>query len=266
MLRLPVESWFEAIFLRHSQRKYSLEIPRNEVVERLDKVCTEFRPFPGARAYLVKEPADNVFKGIIGSYFKITNAPYYITLIGNMRAPNVQAITGYLGEGIILEATALGLNTCWVGGFYRRETVMKQVELQDHEHVLGITPIGYSMREGDRVGKSSKQYRRKDLDKLVAHGDVRVGSWVESSLKAARIAPSAANRQPWRFRINEDSITVSSDKKRRGFGVSKRLDCGIAMLHVELGARAAGVGGSWDFLPHPGVATYRVDQTDNLSE
>lgn len=73
-----------------------MEKPRSEVVENLDDVCTEFRPFPGARAHLVREPADNVFKGIIGSYYKITDAPRYIALIGDMRAPNVQAITGYL--------------------------------------------------------------------------------------------------------------------------------------------------------------------------
>lgn len=265
-MRIPVETWLEAIFLRHSQRKYSSEIPRSEVVKKVAEVCEEFRPFPGARANLVLEPADGVFKGIIGSYFKITDAPHYIALIGDMRVPNVQAITGYMGEGIILEATALGLNTCWVGGFFQRDTVMKQVDLQDHERILGITPIGYSLNEDDRVGRSSKPYRRKELGKLVAHGDVPVGSWVESALNAARVAPSAANRQPWRFRIDKDSITVSSDKKRTGFGVSRRLDCGIAMLHVELGARISGMGGSWEFLAHPGVAAYRINQTDNLSE
>ncbi len=258
-MHLPVESWFEAIFLRHSQRKYSTKIPRNEVVKKVADVCEEFRPFPGARASLVLEPADGVFKGIIGSYFKITGAPHYVAFIGNMRVPDVQTITGYLGEGIVLEATALGLNTCWVGGFFRREQVREQVEIQNHERVLGITPIGYSLREEDRVGRSSKQFRRKEASKLVEYGDIPAESWVESALSAARIAPSAANRQPWKFGIDEDSITVSVDKKREGFGVSRRLDCGIAMLHIELGARVAGAGGRWEFLTHPEVAKYRVD-------
>ena len=59
-------------------------------------------------------------------------------------------------EGVILEATALGLNTCWVGGFYRRDGVLKQVNLEGAERILGITPIGYSKDETDRVGVSSK--------------------------------------------------------------------------------------------------------------
>ncbi|MHA2135525.1 MAG: nitroreductase family protein [Candidatus Thorarchaeota archaeon] len=256
----PVDSWYEAIFLRHSQRKYSGEVPEDRVVEGLAKVCTTFRPFPGARAVLVREPANDVFKGAIGPYFyKVTEAPYYIAFIADMNAPNIQAITGYLGEGVILEATSLGLNTCWVGGFFHRDAVIKQIELQSDERVLGITPFGYSKEESDRVGLSSKRYRRKDLSKLILSGEADDDSWIKSALDAVKIAPSAANRQPWRFQIDDDSITVSVDNKRREFRVSRRLDCGIAMLHLELGALVNGVKGGWKFLEHPGVARYRIE-------
>ena len=40
--------------------------------------------------------------------------------------------------------------------------------------------------------------------------------------------------------------------------ISRRLDCGIAMLHFELGVRAAGLSGSWEFLPPPDVARFRL--------
>ena len=207
----------------------------------------------------MRDPANDVFKGAIGSYFfKVTEAPYYIAFIANMSAPNIQAITGYLGEGVILEATALGLNTCWVGGFFRRESVMKQINLQNDERVLAITPIGYSKEEADRVGVSSKRYRRKNLDKLVVSGKVGDNRWVKSALEAVRIAPSAANRQPWRFKISDNSIIVSANSKREGIGVSRRLDCGIAMLHTELGALVTGVKGNWEFLEYPDVAIYKI--------
>jgi len=176
-----------------------------------------------------------------------------------MTVPNIQAITGYLGEGVILEATSLGLNSCWVGGFYRRESVLKQIDIQDDERVLAITPIGYSKEEANRVGVSSKRYRRKDIDKLVTSGNVSDNEWVKTALEAVRIAPSAANRQPWRFQIRDDSIIVASNKQREGFRVSRRLDCGIAMLHLELGALVSGVKGSWEFLEHPDVASYRIN-------
>ena len=255
---VPVDSWYDAIFLRHSQRKYSGEVPKDEVTRRIERVCTEFRPFSGARAVLVREPANDIFKGAVGPYIlRVTEAPYYIAFVANMNAPDIQAITGYLGEGVILEATSLGLNTCWVGGFFRRDAVLKQIDLHGDERVLAITPVGYSKEKSDRVGASSKRYRRKSLDKLIVGGKLDDNKWIKSALEAARIAPSAANRQPWRFQISNDSIAVLANNRREGFGVSRKLDCGIAMLHLELGALAAGGKGSWEFLEYPGVARYK---------
>ncbi|MBM3310011.1 MAG: nitroreductase, partial [Candidatus Aminicenantes bacterium] len=80
--------------------------------------------------------------------------------------------------------------------------------------------------------------------------------WPLKALEAARLAPSATNRQPWRFEVGDGSITVRIDGGREGGRFSKRLDCGIAMLHLELGARAAGVDGRWVFLPAPAVARF----------
>jgi nitroreductase len=256
-MEIPVDSWYDAIFLRHSHRKYSGEVPNDEVTTKLEKVCNDFRPFSGARAVLVKDSGKDVFKGAVGEiFYKVTQTPYYIVFSGDMDAPNVQSITGYLGEGIILEATALGLNTCWVGGFYRRDGVLKQVNLEGGERILGITPIGYSKNEADRVGVSSKQYRRENLEKIVAIGDIDGEKWIRTAIEAARIAPSAGNRQPWRFEIGDDSVTVSSNSKRKDFRVSRRLDCGIAMLHLELGALSYGVHGEWEFLDYPRVGRY----------
>lgn len=259
-VQLPVETWYDALFLRRSQRKYSGEIPDERATSKIEKLCTDFRPFTGSRAVLVTEPANDVFKGAVGPYFfKVTEAPYYIAFIADMKAPNVQSITGYLGEGIILEATYLGLNTCWVGGFFRRDSVMRQVTLQRDERVLAITPVGYSKDSADRVGAMPIKYRRKNLNKLVIGENSNKNKWIKSALDAARIAPSATNRQPWRFQTSDDSITISSDSNREGFGVSRKLDCGIAMLHLELGARYAGAPGSWEFLKFPHVAKYRIN-------
>lgn len=259
-MEIPAESWHNAIFLRHSQRKYSGNMPDEKVTSRIEDVCSDFTPFPGVRSVLVREPANDVFKGAIGPYiYNVTEAPYYIAFIADMSAPNIQAIAGYIGEGVILEATALGLNTCWVGGFFRRDAVVKQIDIQENEQVLAITPIGYSMEEKDRVGKSDKPYRRKSFDKLISRGKIGDNKWVKSALEAAKIAPSAANRQPWRFEINDDSITVSANSKRKGIGVSRGLDCGIAMLHLELGALVNGVNGDWKFLDYPEVARYKIN-------
>jgi hypothetical protein len=72
---------------------------------------------------------------------------------------------------------------------------------------------------------------------------------------AARIAPSAMNRQPWRFTLDGGALRVAYDGAD-ALPTSKRLDCGIAMLHAELGAAGEGVGGSWELLTEPDVACF----------
>ena len=64
------------------------------------------------------DPGKDVFRGIVGSYGRIDNAPAYVAFIGDIYSSHVQEAVGYTGEGIILEATALDLGTCWVGGLF----------------------------------------------------------------------------------------------------------------------------------------------------
>jgi len=82
--------------------------------------------------------------------------------------------------------------------------------------------------------------------------------WVGICLEAARLAPSASNRQPWGFDVQEDGITVFVRTGGREFNVSKRLDCGIAMLHLEVAAADSGCMGGWEFLPSPRVAKFKI--------
>ena len=81
--------------------------------------------------------------------------------------------------------------------------------------------------------------------------------------EAARLAPSAVNRQPWRFNVETNSITVSVNTPRREYGLSKRLCCGIAMLHIEVAALSCGASGSWTFLEPPLVARFDTRQQGN---
>jgi hypothetical protein len=48
------------------------------------------------------------------------------------------------------------------------------------------------------------------------------------------------------------------DAPKDGRRYPKRLDCGIAMLHIELGALAGGTTGVWTRLPAPDVARFEA--------
>jgi len=218
-------------------------------------------PFPNARSCLVTESVKGVFRGIVGSYGKIKDTLAFIAFIGNMDSASVQEEVGYTGEGVILEATALGLNICWVAGFFKPESVASLVEIKSNERVLAVTPVGYARRfeslEEKLMTGFGRTHRRLPVSRLIS--GLRQGAlpeWVRASIQAARLAPSAMNRQPWGFDVEDGSIIVYVRTGGPEFSVSKRLDCGIAMLHIEVAAMSCGVRGEWQFLKAPQVARF----------
>ncbi len=71
----------------------------------------------------------------------------------------------------------------------------------------------------------------------------KLPEWQKCAVEAGRLAPSARNVQPWEFDVLKDSIQVACVSRNFGYGA---LDCGIAMLHIEVGAAHCGVYGSWE--------------------
>jgi nitroreductase len=166
---------------------------------------------------LVTESPEPLYKGIIGPYGKIKGAPSFIAFIGDMDGPNVQEQIGYTSEGIILEAEAMHVATCWVGGFYRKDIVASLINMKQTEEVLGITPIGYAMKRQATTERLitgfGLTHRRKSLP-TIATGlkEADWSVWIKAALEAARLAPSAGKHQPWRFHIEPNSILITVNK------------------------------------------------------
>lgn len=261
-MELPFSRWYPAISRRRSRRRFdSTRDIEVDVLAGLRTVCAEFRPFRHARAVLVTESPDKVFTGAVGPYGKVKDAPAFVAFIGNMSGRYVQEQVGYTGEGIILEATALQLDTCWVGGFFRPDVVASLTEIAEDERVLAVSPVGYAKADQpleERVMTGFGRTRRRKPLSTLATGlkMTEWPEWVRVALEAARLAPSAINRQPWRFDVEPGNITVSVRSTGPEFGISKRLDCGIAMLHIEVAAMTCGVRGQWDFLQPSKVAQF----------
>jgi len=264
-MEIPFSRWHAAIPVRRSRRRYK-PIPLEPAqLAQLQTVCREFRPYPQARAEMITKPPDEVLRGIVASYGKIKGAQALIAFIGDTDERYVNEKIGYTGEGIVLEATAMGLGTCWVGGslFFRRGLAESIVGAGKNERVFAVTPVGYAVRElslGERVQTAFGMFhRRKPLAEMVLGlGEKQWPDWIKSALEAARLAPSAVNRQPWRFYVERNSITISVDSSLLEWGISKRLDCGIAMLHIEVAALDSGVKGRWELLEAPQVARFTV--------
>jgi nitroreductase len=263
-MQIPFSVWHDAISKRRSIRQYAPKPVESADLEAMRRVCAEFRPFESARAVVVADAPEGMYWGIPGGYGKIKGATSLVVFVGNMERPDVQQAVGYTGEGIILEATALGLATCWVGGLFWPKKAAAVADAAPNERVLAVSPFGHarvgSSLEEKAMSRFGRNWQRRPLGDLVTGlAENERPAWMKAALEAARLAPSAMNRQPWRFRVDKTSITVSAESALNPTKlVSKRLDCGIAMLHIEIGALSSGVKGSWELLESPQVARFVI--------
>ena len=109
-----------------------------------------------------------------------------------------------------------------------------------------------------KVGKSDQ---RKDWSELFFEGEfekplseAQAGVYAYP-LEMLRLAPSAANKQPWRI-VRKDGafhfFRVGNPKSKYPFDL-QRLDVGIGACHFHLAAQERGLSGAFTYLPSPDV-------------
>jgi hypothetical protein len=263
MARMDVKAeWYDMIPRRISRRRFDGRPVSGEQRERLEELCAS----PGVdeaptRALLVDDPGQQLFTGLVGGYGKVAGTPLAAAFVG--RAANgdvpeeVQDAAGHLGEAFILEATRLGLGTCWIAGSFDKAAAAGLLGLGHDEQVVAVTPLGYPTAQqpgGERLLRTLvKASARLSVEKLAPGILDGWPDWAVSAVQAARLAPSGANRQPWRFRLDGGALVMGRAEKLYW---TAPIDFGIARLHVELGAQHAGATGAWTRLPAPDVAVF----------
>lgn len=185
---------------------------------------------PGAEMTLLPLPAD-VFTDLTGCRMAAA-----VMVTGDSWLHRLNA--GVIGEAFVLEATAMGLGTCWVGGSFRRE------------RVAGLIPPGRTLLCLIAVGPSAAPLiapatRRRMAPEQLCRGSWR--QWPEQLIRAATLvqqAPSGMNQQPWAL-----MMTPTGDFALDA-PVRSALDAGIALLHAEL---ALTTPHAWRFCDAPGA-------------
>jgi len=250
-------AWYDGIRGRMSRRRFDGSPVAPEALGRLQIMCREFQPRPLARLALVEAAPPELFTGLVGSYGAIKGALSAALFIAS---EDGQLDAGYTGEALILEATRLGVDTCWLAGSFGKDLAQTLVDLDPGERVVAVTPLGRAaanIRLGERVVRGSvRAGARKPIEELAPTVTTEQWpAWAMTAVEAARLAPSGRNGQPWRFRI-EDGVLVMSGIPDPYWTAS--FDYGIAMLHVDLGALKAGATGAWETgLETPDVARFR---------
>lgn len=260
ILETRASAWTDAIFVRRSRRLFDGRPADTDAVAVLADMAERFRPFDDARVVVVPASPEDLFTGVIGSYGRVAGAVSAMLFLGSGTAVGRDNHVGYVSEALMLEATALGLASCWVGGGIRRPVALALTPLGADERVFGASPLGVSLPETTVLGRPRREVRTLDRRKSIATIAPGAGDgwpdWARRAVEHAQWAPSAMNRQPWRFAYEDGGLVVRVAGAEVAPHISLRLDAGIAMLHLELGARTEGVLGTWTDLKGRDIARF----------
>lgn len=261
----------EVIKNRRSVRTYRPEALSDDVKKMLrDYAAGITGPFaPKVRLELVESAADdNKAGGKIGTYGVIKGAQDFIAGIVETGEMDFEQF-GYVMEKLILYATSLGLGTCWLGGTFKKNEIVKMLGLRDKEVVPAISPVGYPADKESAVealmrfaagSKHRKPWQDLFYIRSSSKAEVRLTIEYTSALEAVRLAPSASNKQPWRI-IKNDGDFHFYVKPSKGYAAMQRIDMGIAMCHFEMVLQEYGITGSW-VRQNPGSKTA---ESENLN-
>lgn len=207
----------EAMRGRHSVRRYTdrrIEDPVKSLLQETIDACNS----EGGLRFQLFTDSPGAFDGILSAGFK--NVDNYVALVRKASEPDERV--GYYGERVVLRAQQLGLRTCWVGLSYSKRRC--KAEVADDEKLVCMLAIGY----GEDDGTAHKSRPADILGRC--EGDAP--EWFARGIEAVMLAPSAMNRQRFRFTLLEDG-RVRAETSR---GPYSDVDLGIAKLHFEIGA------------------------------
>lgn len=270
--QMPTADWAAAIVARRSSRTFDGRPVDGPSLNHLEQFCFGLPGGKTARINVLPDVPKGLFTGIVGGYGRVVKAPSALVMIGSMDDPAVQESMGYLGEAALLEATSLGVDTCWIGGFFDKNVAREVTNLSPGESILAVSPLGYRQNKARRGERFLKQvvraHKRRPIEEIaVGFDEAKWPAWAAEGVRLLRVAPSAVNRQPWSISLIADGESQAGGQDARGAilsvvrrgiegNVSRRMDCGIAMLHFEVGARLMGASGRWETLEEPQVARY----------
>jgi nitroreductase len=256
----------EVIRSRHSCRSFNNDpIARSlkkELLSRFEKLPRA--PFGGAMRLVISDIEDKRKGPALGTYGVIRGAKtYLIGAIGGASC-NVLPDFGYCFEWAILQATELGLGSCWLGGTFKRDAFSEAAQMNPGELVAAVSPLGTPSEKlslldrglrfvaGSRARKPWEElFFTSEGEKLRPLDESRAGNYAVP-LEMLRLAPSASNRQPWRIVRREAGYDFYL-KRTPGYRALtpvdlQLLDIGIGMAHFELAASETGLKGEWSSL------------------
>lgn len=212
----------EAITARHSVRQYLDQPIEPEKRREIDAMIAACNAESGLHIQAIYDDAA-CFPALLAHYGMFRNAKNYLALVGSTATPDLRGICGYYGQKLVLAMQQMGLNTCWIGGSYKRKKT--GAELAPEEELVCIIAMGYGETQG-------KPRRSKPMDKLCNVPEDEMPKWFRHGMMAAQLAPTALNQQKFFIRLEGNSVTVTATKKN----AMAEIDRGIVRCQFEAGS------------------------------
>ena len=239
------EQWIEAIDNRDSRRTYREEQLKESDISSVLNLIQQINNEIKLNIQFIQD-GKKAISGFTASYGMITGVSSFIALVANKNIENYKQKIGYYGEMLVLEATSLGLGTCWIGGTYKKEECKKHININDDEELVCIIAVGYVDEELSIKEKLVEKLNKKDAkleDMIIPNGNA-ITSWMKKGVMFAIKSPSALNKKPFAYKIEDNKIKAVVTKSNHGY---EDIDLGISMLHFNLGAYTEGYKGDWKY-------------------
>lgn len=218
---------YEAILCRRSIRKFT----RDKISEKLLQQIKTFSMKATAlneQIGVEVEIIDNTQRKIPVKGFGKLEAPYYLVFYSE-EAKGYERNAGYIMEQIVLYMTEKGLGCCYWGS--------GKLGPAGKNNKKRVMAIAFGCADG-KLYREASMAKRLPLSELCIFKE-EVSEQIKTVLKAARLAPSALNSQPWRFIVYSDKIYIFSKKDlvtMKSLHSMREISLGIMLSHIMLAA------------------------------
>ncbi len=233
---MDYEKYRQAINLRMSCRKFTGSPITEADLDKLRALVCAYNEESGLSMQLIiGDPAPFDAKQAMGLF---QGSAGYLALIGKTNDPNRMEKEGYFGERFVLEATSMGLGTCWVASSFDKDkskAAARDDETFDIAIVFGKGEQKLSIRE--KIVRTYLGTNHRTQEDIAPDAQF-APDWFKNGIEAVMKAPSTKNTKPFSFSFENGTATA----KTVGNHERVKVDLGIAKLHFEVGAG----GGRWE--------------------
>lgn len=218
---------YEAIFVRKSVKKFINEELNHTLIAQIQQFADEL-PLIMENAEIEYKIVDNINSEIKNTKLLSIKAPYYFIVACDNKPEQL------LNAGFLMEQVSLFLSSRGIGTGLLSHVRIKAAKLDGLEK-NPVLVLAFGNTKEIMYRDSRKLHRLPENEVVVYKTDVKAD--VKLMVRAARLAPSYMNSQPWRLVVYENRIHVFCKKNvviNELLQEKKYLDVGVMIANLLL--------------------------------